>query len=79
MPKDSLGILNLTTQVITKVLRVKSFHLPENGQLLLAYQLEKPVDTAKKAKSAAEDKKDSDLFFAGDDTDESNNKKRRFY
>jgi len=40
MPKDSLGILELGTDKLTKVPRVKSFKLAENQ---LAYLLEKPV------------------------------------
>lgn len=74
MPKDSLGILNLTTMMVSKVPRVKSFRFPENGPSLLAYQLEKPQDTSKKAKTSAEDKKDGDLMFFADDSDDSKNK-----
>lgn len=48
MTKDTLGIANLTTLTITKIPRVKSFKFPENGLALLAYNLEKAVDTAKK-------------------------------
>jgi len=55
--KDSLGILNLTTLNLTKVARVKSFKFPEQGNDLIAYLLEKPIDTAKKTKAAVEDKK----------------------
>ena len=49
MTKDSLGIANLATLSIVKIARVKSFKMPENGSPLLAYQLEKPIDTTKKA------------------------------
>lgn len=66
MPKDSLGIANLTTMGIVKVARVKSYKMPEKGFGYLAYQLEKPLDTAKK-KPAAADKKDAADFFADDD------------
>jgi dipeptidyl aminopeptidase/acylaminoacyl peptidase len=48
LPKDSLGFVNLTTNAIQKVARVKSFKVPENGAAFIAYQLEKP-DTAKKS------------------------------
>ncbi|WP_449436297.1 hypothetical protein [Pedobacter steynii] len=48
MPKDSLGIANLTNLAIAKVAGVKSFKLPEDGLALLAYQLDKPADTSKK-------------------------------
>ncbi|MCX3265209.1 prolyl oligopeptidase family serine peptidase [Pedobacter agri] len=65
MPKDSLGIANLTTNAITKVARVKSFKFPEEGTGFVAYLTEKP-DTAKKATKPAE-KKDSDMDFADDE------------
>jgi len=39
-PKDSLGILNLRTGEITRVERVKSFELPEDGNGWVAYLLE---------------------------------------
>ena len=66
MPKDSLGIANLTTLAITKVPRVKSFKFPENGASILAYSLEKAVDTSKKASSAP--KKDDADYFADDES-----------
>ncbi|WP_316736926.1 prolyl oligopeptidase family serine peptidase [Pedobacter aquatilis] len=65
MPKDTLGIANLTTNAITKVARVKSFKFPEDGTGFLAYQLDK-LDTAKKASPTAP-KKDSDFDFADDE------------
>ncbi|WP_316789281.1 alpha/beta hydrolase family protein [Pedobacter frigoris] len=70
MTKDSLGIINLTSMSVVKIARVKSFKIPENGISLLAYQLEKPVDTAKKTpgNNSAAPKKDSDIFFADDET-----------
>ena len=67
MPKDSLGIANLTSLGVIKVARVKSFKMPEKAGGLLAYQLEKPVDTTKKAAVANPDKKDSEDFFADDE------------
>ena len=39
-PKDSLGILNLRTGEVTRVERVKSFELPEDGSGWVAYLLE---------------------------------------
>jgi dipeptidyl aminopeptidase/acylaminoacyl peptidase len=57
MTKDSLGIFNLGTLTVSKVARVKSFKIPEQGSDFIAYQLEKPIDTAKKAKPAVADKK----------------------
>lgn len=68
-PKDSLGIANLTSMAILKVARVKSFKMPEKSAGFLAYQLEKPVDTAKKTTTPAttDKKKDSEDFFADDE------------
>ncbi len=67
MPKDSLGILNLNTLVITKIPRVKSFKLPKEGIDLIAYQLENPLDTLNKTKATEDSKKTktagSDLVF----------------
>lgn len=69
MTKDTLGIANLSTLAITKIPRVKSYKFPENGNAILAYLLEKPLDTSKKAKPATtpETKNDSDLYFADDE------------
>ncbi|RZJ81298.1 MAG: S9 family peptidase [Flavobacterium sp.] len=69
MTKDTLGIANLTTLAVTKIPRVKSFKFPESGASILAYNLEKPLDTSKKAKPAttAEQKNDTDYFFADDE------------
>ncbi|WP_113652873.1 alpha/beta hydrolase family protein [Pedobacter namyangjuensis] len=70
MTKDTLGIANLTTLAVTKIPRVKSFKFPENGASILAYNLEKPLDTSKKAKPttpATEQKNDGDYFFADDE------------
>ncbi len=39
-PKDSLGILNLSTGDITRIERVKSFEVPEDGSGWLAFLLE---------------------------------------
>ncbi|MFC4210515.1 S9 family peptidase [Pedobacter lithocola] len=65
MPKDTLGIANLTSNTVTKVARVKSFKMPETGFVYLAYQLDK-LDTAKKA-TAPSPKKDDDVDFADDE------------
>lgn len=70
MTKDTLGIANLTTLAVTKVPRVKSFKFPENGTAVLAYNLEKPVDTSKRARPNApgtEPKNDDEDRFADDD------------
>ncbi|WP_235324637.1 hypothetical protein [Pedobacter lusitanus] len=72
MTKDSLGFVNLTSAAIVKVPRVKSFKIPENAGNYLAYQKEPLLDTAKKAKTAAEEKEDNaNDFFAKEDTKES--------
>ena len=63
MPKDSLGIANLTNLAIAKVAGVKSFKLPEDGLALLAYQLDKPADTSKKDTTKKDDKEGSDMIF----------------
>ncbi|WAC39923.1 prolyl oligopeptidase family serine peptidase [Pedobacter sp. SL55] len=64
MTKDTLAIVNLTTLSINKIPRVKSFSFPDKGAAIIAYNLEKPLDTAKKTRpsSAAPEKNDSDLF-----------------
>lgn len=65
MPKDTLGLVNLATNQVTKIARVKSFKFPEEGSGVMAYLTEKP-DTAKKAVKPAE-KKDSEVDFAEDE------------
>jgi hypothetical protein len=69
MTKDTLGIANLTTLAVTKIPRVKSFKFPENGAALLAYNLEKAVDTARKRPTAppTESKNDDDFAYFADD------------
>lgn len=62
MPKDSLGIANLTTATVTKVARVKSYKFPEEGFGIMAYLLDK-LDTAKNAAKPV-DKKDGNEDFA---------------
>jgi dipeptidyl aminopeptidase/acylaminoacyl peptidase len=51
MTKDSLGITNLSTMSVVKVPRIKSYKMPEEGPAFIAYLLDKPLDTAKKAKT----------------------------
>lgn len=49
MPKDSIGILNLSSNNLVKIARVKSFKIPKKAGNVLAYLLEKePIDTTKK-------------------------------
>ena len=42
MPKDSLGIIESSTQKLEKIPRVRSYKLPEKNSDWLAYNLEKP-------------------------------------
>ncbi|KQR67584.1 prolyl oligopeptidase family serine peptidase [Pedobacter sp. Leaf176] len=65
LPKDTLGIANLTNNNVIKIARVKSFKMPETGFGYLAYQLDK-LDTAKKA-LAPTLKKDIAIDFADDE------------
>lgn len=65
--KDTLAIVNLTTWTVTHVPRVKSFKMPDKGASLLAYLMEKPLDTAKKTPAARPSKNDSDQL-ADDET-----------
>lgn len=59
LPKDSLGILSLSTNELTKISRVKSFQIPEEWSGYLAYTLEEPKKTSKeKEKDSVSDKKD---------------------
>ncbi len=55
--KDTLAIVNLTTLSVTKLPRIKSFSFPEKGASIIAYHLEKQIDTAKGAKSSSSTKK----------------------
>ena len=50
MPKDSLGIVQLGADSITKISRVKSFKNPEKAAGWLAYQMEKPLSDSVKRK-----------------------------
>lgn len=74
MIKDSLGYINLSTSALVKVPRVKSFKFPENEGDILVYQKEPLLDTTKKAKTAAEQKNDTEDFLA-QDTPEAKDKK----
>ena len=65
LPKDTLGIANLTNNTVTKVARVKSFKMSETGFGYLAYQLDK-LDTAKKTPAIAP-KNDTETDFADDE------------
>jgi len=67
MTKDTLGIANLTTLAVTKIPRVKSFKFPENGAAIIAYNLEKAVDTSKKGPTANQNAPKKDDTFLADD------------
>ncbi len=56
--KDSLAIYNLAQQTIVKIPQVKSFKLPQKGNGVLAYLLEKEQDTVGGKKKKAEKKTD---------------------
>jgi len=48
LPKDSLGILNINTNQLTKIARVKSFELPEKWSGHVAYYLDEVKEEKKK-------------------------------
>jgi dipeptidyl aminopeptidase/acylaminoacyl peptidase len=53
MPKNALGIMDLSNGQVTKTERVKSFQLPEDGAGYLAYLSEPKPDNSESAKAAA--------------------------
>lgn len=56
MPKDTLAIIELGMDSVTKIARVKTFKAPEKGAGFIAYHLDKPLpDTTKKTKVAVLD------------------------
>ncbi|HYE56733.1 MAG TPA: S9 family peptidase, partial [Chitinophagaceae bacterium] len=50
MPKDSLIIVNLTTDSVTKIPRVKGYKMPEKGAGWVAYHLDKALPEPPKPK-----------------------------
>jgi hypothetical protein len=40
MPKNGIGIIDLATGTVTKIERIKSFQVPEDGSGFIAYLLE---------------------------------------
>jgi dipeptidyl aminopeptidase/acylaminoacyl peptidase len=54
-PKDSLGVLDLSSGTIDRIERVKSFRLPEEAGHWLAYLLEKPEEEADTTEAAGEE------------------------
>jgi dipeptidyl aminopeptidase/acylaminoacyl peptidase len=68
MPKDSLGLVNLSTSILTKIPRVKNYAFPEKASNIFVYLLDKDLpDTTKKKKPAAI-KEDDATFFYADET-----------
>lgn len=51
MPRDGMVIINLASGAVTKIDRVKQFHLPENASGYLAY-LKEPPESAAPARGA---------------------------
>ena len=43
MPKNGMGIMDLSTGTVTQIERVKSFQVPEDGSGFIAYLLEAPL------------------------------------
>lgn len=56
LPKDSLGILNLKTNSLTKIGNVKSYKLPEEWSGYVAYQLEEITEKKEKDDDGEEEK-----------------------
>jgi len=55
MPKDSMGMIVLGTDSITKISRVKSFKSPEKGSGWMAYHRDKPMADSAARKKATTD------------------------
>jgi dipeptidyl aminopeptidase/acylaminoacyl peptidase len=71
MPKNALGILDLANGQVTRVERVKSFQVPEDGTGWIAYQLEakpeerRPDATAPKAEPKQNENDEEDFQQRG--------------
>jgi dipeptidyl aminopeptidase/acylaminoacyl peptidase len=65
MPKNALAIMDLTTGQVTRIERVKSFQVPEDGAGYVAYQLEAKVEE-KKPEANAEAPKPGEEDAEGD-------------
>jgi dipeptidyl aminopeptidase/acylaminoacyl peptidase len=56
MPKDTLGIIELGMDSVTKIARIKTFKAPEKGAGIIAYHLDKTLaDSVKKTRLAVLD------------------------
>ncbi len=53
-PKDSLGILNLSTGEVTRIARVKSFEVPEEEGGWVAYLMEKELEDSEEGEEEPE-------------------------
>ena len=74
MPKNGMGIMDLSTGTVTQIERVKSFQVPEDGTGFIAYLLEAPLpekpsapkeDAAPTTESAAPSQQPSPQRSAG--------------
>jgi dipeptidyl aminopeptidase/acylaminoacyl peptidase len=56
LPKDSLGIYNVSTSELTKIANVKSFSVPQKwaGYVAFQYEIEKPSEVKEKPKTGAD-------------------------
>jgi dipeptidyl aminopeptidase/acylaminoacyl peptidase len=64
MPKDTLGLVDLNSSVLTKIPRVKTFAFPEDASNIFVYLADKELPDTTKKKKPASTKEDSDYFFA---------------
>ena len=58
LPKDSLGILNLTNGSLTKIANIKSFKIPEKWSGYVAYELEEIKEEKEPIKDSLSEKKE---------------------
>ena len=66
MPKNALGILDLANGQVTRIEKVKSFQVPEDGAGWIAYQLEaKPEEKKPEAEASKPSDDDEDLQQRG--------------
>lgn len=59
LPKDSLGIYNISTKSLTKIGNIKSYKIPEKWTGFIAYQFEEIKKEKKKKKGKSKTKKKS--------------------
>jgi hypothetical protein len=56
MPRNALGVMDLTTGEVTRIERVRNFQVPEDGAGFIAYQLEPKTPERKTDAAAATEK-----------------------